>query len=60
MSSPLDPVWSVRIEPVTQPRRVLRRPDREDDGKERKHSDETPDDQGASDEDDGLHVDVLA
>jgi hypothetical protein len=60
MSSPLDPVWSVRVEPVTQSRRLTRRTDREDDGKERKHSDETPDEQGASEDDDGLHIDVLA
>jgi hypothetical protein len=60
MSSPLDPVWSVRVEPVTPPKRVTRRSDREDDGRGREHSDETPEEQEAPDDDDGLHIDVLA
>jgi hypothetical protein len=60
MSSPLDPVWSVRIEPVTPPKRVTRRPDREDDGRHREHSDEEPQDQPDPEDDGGLHIDVLA
>ncbi|HWB23139.1 MAG TPA: hypothetical protein VG652_09655 [Gaiellaceae bacterium] len=60
MSSPLDPLWSVRIDPVSPSRRVTRRSDREDDGGGRKHSDETPEEQEAPDDDDGLHIDVLA
>jgi hypothetical protein len=50
----------VRIEPVTAPKRVTRRPDREDDGRHRGHSDEAPDEQGETEDDGGLHIDVLA
>jgi hypothetical protein len=60
MSSPLDPVWSVRIEPVSAPKRVTRRADKEDDGQHREHSDETSEDREENEEDDGLHIDVLA
>jgi hypothetical protein len=60
MSSPLDPVWSARIEPVTAARRVARRPDKKDDGQHRQHSDEAPEERKEPEDDDGLHIDVLA
>jgi hypothetical protein len=60
MSSPLDPVWSVRIEPVTPSRRVTRRPDGSKDGQGREHSEESADENEETDDDDGLHIDVLA
>jgi hypothetical protein len=60
MSSPLDPVWSARIEPVTATKRIIRRPDKDDEGQHREHSDETPEDRDEAEDDDGLHVDVLA
>ena len=60
MSSPLDPVWSARIEPVNPTKRVTRHPDKDDQGQHREHSDETPEDRDELEDDDGLHVDVLA
>jgi hypothetical protein len=60
MTSPLDPVWSLRIDPVTPPKRVLRRPDKEDKGNGREHSDETADEFEDPEDDGGLHIDVLA
>jgi hypothetical protein len=60
MSSPLDPVWSARIEPVTASKRITRRPDKDDEGQHREHSDEESEDRDEPEDDDGLHVDVLA
>jgi hypothetical protein len=60
MSSPLDPVWSARIEPVTASKRITRRPDKDDEGQHREHSDEESEDRDEPEGDDGLHVDVLA
>jgi hypothetical protein len=60
MSSPLDPVWSARIEPVTASKRLTRRPDKDDEGQHREHSDEESEDRDEPADDDGLHVDVLA
>ena len=60
MSSPLDPVWSARIEPVNASKRVTRRPDKDDEGQHRQHSYEPSEDRDELEDDDGLHVDVLA
>ncbi len=38
----------------------MRRPDKEDQGRQREHSDETPEEHDDSEDDGGLHVDVLA
>jgi hypothetical protein len=59
LSSPLDPVWAPRIDPVTASPRVNRRRDKKDEQEGRKHSDEpTPDEEEP--EDGGPHIDVLA
>jgi len=59
MTSPLDPIWIGRVEPVTPPVLIKRRRDRRDEPEGGPFPEEA-DDEGDEPDDGGAHIDVLA
>ena len=59
MTSPLDPIWIGRVEPVSAPIPIRRRRDRRDEPDGGPFPDEAAE-EGDEPDDDGAHVDVLA